>query len=131
MSPHAPALTDAVAIDDAEDYSGSLAEFGDPAIHAWRGDRALARALTSEFESLAVPYVVRSHNARLRAGVLDHGALVPLSFLDPAQHFPLVVVSLSYLPYAAHRRSERQLRRRQPDSAGASPSSRAATSRIG
>lgn len=103
MSPHAPALTDAVAIDDAEDYSGSFADFGDPAIHAWRGDRALARALTSEFESLSVPYVVRSHNARLRSGVLDHGVLVPLSFLDPSQHFPLVVVSLSYLPYAAHR----------------------------
>jgi len=103
MSPHAPALTDAVAVDDAESYSGSFADFGDPAVHAWRGDRALARSLCEELESRSVAYVARSQNSRLRPGVLDHGVLVPLSFLDPSQHFPLVVVSLSYLPYAAHR----------------------------
>jgi len=103
MSPHAPALADAVAIDDSEELAGSLAQFGDSASHRWRGDAQLAHALMPELESRGIPALTRGDDKRLRSGWLDHGVLVPLSFLDPQQHFALVVISLSYRPYAEHR----------------------------
>lgn len=103
MSPHAPALPDAIAVDDAELLEGSLAQFGEPTDHRWTGDPSLAHLLVDEIRRRGLEAVPRTEDARLRAGTLDHGVLVPLSFLDPAQHFSLVVVSLSQLPYAAHR----------------------------
>jgi AmmeMemoRadiSam system protein A len=103
MSPHAPALSDAIAVDDSDRLEGTLAEFGDPTPHRWTGDSALAHALIAELEMHGVPAVARSADARLRAGWLDHAVLVPLSFLDPVQQYALVVISLSYLPYERHR----------------------------
>ena len=103
MSPHAPALADTVAVDTASEYNGSFADFGDPSAHSWRGDHQLASALLDALKDCGVPSIARTESSRLRSGWLDHGVLVPLSFLDPMQHYPLVVVSLSYLPYAAHR----------------------------
>lgn len=104
MSPHAPALADAVAIDDSAEYQGSLSQFGDSSVHRWIGDAVLAHALIAALEDLAVPTVPRGGEARLRPGSLDHAVLVPLSFLDSAQRYPLVVISLSYLPYPLHRK---------------------------
>lgn len=111
MSPHAPALPDAIVVDDAEVLEGSLAQFGDPASRRWAGDPPLAHLLVAEIEHRGLDAVPRTGDARLRAGSLDHGALVPLAFLDPAQHFSLVVVSPSQLlPYAAHRTVGKALR---------------------
>lgn len=103
MSPHAPALADAVVIDDSLNLRGSLADFGDPLAHVFEGDQALARAVAEDLEGSGTPAVARSEDTRLRAGWLDHGSLVPLSFIDPDHVYKLVVVSLSYLPYAEHR----------------------------
>lgn len=104
MSPHAPAIGDAIAIDDSQEFEGSLAQFGDATTHRWPGDPSFAHSLTTELEALGLPVVKRAGDARLHAGWLDHAVLVPLSFLDAAQRYPLVVISLSYLPYAEHRR---------------------------
>lgn len=103
MSPHAPALADAVAVDDSVAFEGSLAQFGDPTPHNWAGDPPLAHALLEELERRGVAATRRTADARLRPGTLDHAVLVPLSFLDPGRRHPLVVVSLSHLPYASHR----------------------------
>lgn len=103
MSPHAPAVADAIAVDDAENFEGSLAQFGDSGAHRWRGDPAFARALAGEIEAEGLAVTTRTEDPRLRSGWLDHAVLVPLSFLDTAQRYPLVVISLSQLPYARHR----------------------------
>jgi len=103
MSPHAPALSDAFAVDDSPGYSGSLAQFGDPAPYEWVGDPVLAHALIAELEARSLPAVARSSDARLRAGWLDHATIVPLSFIEPTHRKAIVIVSLSYLPYQAHR----------------------------
>lgn len=103
MSPHAPALADEIAIDDAPSHSGSLAQFGDLSVRTWSGDPELAREVLAALDHARVPALARSQHRRLEPGVLDHGVLVPLNFLDPEQRFALVVISLSFLPYGLHR----------------------------
>lgn len=103
MSPHAPALSDAFAIDDSHSFEGSMAQFGDPTRHAYRGDPELAHEILSGLAARDLPALARTADPRLKPGWLDHATIVPLSFLDPAGAFPLVVLSLSYLPYADHR----------------------------
>lgn len=103
MSPHAPALADAFAIDDAESFSGTLGQFGDATEHDYPGDPELACALLAELSVSGISAVARRTDARLRSGWLDHASIVPLSFLEPTGTRKLVVVSLSYLPYATHR----------------------------
>ncbi len=56
-----------------------------------------------EMSARGVAGVTRSSDSRLRAGWLDHATIVPLSFLEPTQRRSIVVLSLSYLPYATHR----------------------------
>ncbi len=103
MSPHAPGYADAVSVDGSARLAGSLAQFGDSEVRRWTGDPELAGALLGELESAEFPAVDRTHDARLTPGVLDHGVLVPLEFLDPERRYRLVVVSLSMLPHALHR----------------------------
>lgn len=103
MSPHAPAMADRFVIDDADRYEGSLASFGDSRVHTWSGDASFARELVKELSVRGIPALPRSAESRVHGGMLDHGVLVPLSFLDPEQRFHLVVLSLAYLPYPSHR----------------------------
>lgn len=103
MSPHAPAFGDAFAVDASPRYEGSLAQFGDRARRTHTGDPDLALALIGELEERGIPAVDREDIPRAGAGQLDHGVLVPLNFLDPKGRWPLVVLSLSGLPYDAHR----------------------------
>ena len=103
MSPHAPAAADRFLIDDSTSLSGSLAQFGDDRVWEWPGDPAFARGLLGALGDQDVPASPRSGEPRFQPGVLDHATIVPLSFLDPEQRLPIVVLSLSYLPYATHR----------------------------
>lgn len=103
MSPHAPLLRDAFLLDDSETLSGSLGRFGAPAEHSWVGDPALASAIRDRADAEGLPIITRTSDARLEPGWLDHATLVPLTFLDPAARYRLVVLSLSYLPYEMHR----------------------------
>lgn len=103
MSPHAPALGDAFAVDTAAELSGSLAQFAAPQ-HRRRvaGDPLLAEAMLRAAEEAGLPVLDRAIAPHLHTGELDHGVLVPLSFLDPDAHMRLVVVSLADLDYASH-----------------------------
>ncbi|HET6350903.1 MAG TPA: AmmeMemoRadiSam system protein A [Coriobacteriia bacterium] len=103
MSPHAPALADAIVIDDSSHLRGSLSDFGDSVAHVFAGDPALSQAIAEDLAASGTASLARSHDARLRAGWLDHGSLVPLSFIDPDHVNKLVVISLSYVPYPEHR----------------------------
>ncbi len=105
MSPHAPAFADAFAVDTAAEASGSFGQFGAPgARFTYRGDPTFARELLARLASAGIPAVDRALDSNLDSGHLDHGVLVPMSFLDPLGRWPLVVLSLSYLPYETHRR---------------------------
>lgn len=112
MSPHAPAARDAFAIDASHRYSGHLGSFGAPDVSlAPAGDPAFAAAIAVEAEAEGIPVVSRAAVPALQAGSLDHGAMVPLSFLDREGRYPLVLVSLSFLPLEHHRRLGSAIRR--------------------
>lgn len=103
MSPHAPSSIRHFLADDAPEFEGSLAEFGDTRIATFAGDPELARAIVDALSAAGHPAATRSELDGRRAGWLDHGTLVPLSFLDPKGSRRLVVVSLSSQPYGEHR----------------------------
>ena len=105
MSPHSPAFSDAFLVDTAPQTSGSLAQFGAPsAQYAYRGDPEFAGELMSRIRHAGIEATDRALDPRMESGHLDHGVLVPMSFLDPTGRWPLVELSLSYLPYEVHRR---------------------------
>ena len=110
MSPHAPAAADAILVDGSERFTGTLSQFGDPAIYTWAGDPEFARNLLGELERSGVDAVARAADSRLRAGWLDHATIVPLSFLDPSAARQLVILSLSFLPLQTHRLAGRAVR---------------------
>ena len=110
MSPHAPAAADTLLIDGSARFVGTLSQFGDPTTYAWEGDPEFAAALLRELEEMGLPVVERSDDARLRAGWLDHGTIVPLSFLDPSRTRRLVILSLSFLPLPVNRDLGRAVR---------------------
>lgn len=110
MSPHAPAASDALLVDGSAEFAGSLGQFGDSTLYTWAGDPEFAGALLSELAAHGIDAMARTDDARMRAGWLDHGTIVPLSFLDPSQERRLVILSLSYLPLATHRSLGRAVR---------------------
>ena len=112
MSPHAPVTRGAFVIDASERVFGDLSQFGAGRVRVTAsGDPELAAAIVREAESDAVPVLTRDASPVLESGVLDHGALVPLSFLDRQGRYPLVELSLSFLPLDAHRRLGRAIAR--------------------
>lgn len=104
MSPHAPLAADAFLVDTSERYEGDLAGFGAPQVRLHpSGDPQLAQAIIEEANRRGIAAVSRSADPGLEPGHLDHGALVPLSFLDRSSTYPLVEISLSFLPLETHR----------------------------
>lgn len=104
MSPHSPALADAFAVETAERLEGSFAQFG--AAHArysYAGDPELAHRLLERLDAAGIPAVDRARSLTLDSGVLDHGVMVPMNFLDPAGRWPVLDLSLSWLSYEQHR----------------------------
>ncbi len=106
MSPHAPAVSDAFAVDTSPRVAGTLAAFGAPgASFSYHTDLELAEGILSAYAGADLPTIPRSADPRLAPGELDHGVLVPLSFLDPRGEHPVVVLSLSGRSLADHRRA--------------------------
>lgn len=105
MSPHSPAAQDAFLVDTAERTSGTFAQFGAGGTRlSYSTDVEFARTLLSALTARGIDSVDRGTSPPLEPGVLDHGVLVPMSFLDPAGRWPIVNLSLSWLPYQLHRR---------------------------
>ncbi|MDR3687529.1 MAG: AmmeMemoRadiSam system protein A [Coriobacteriia bacterium] len=104
MSPHAPAAADAFIVDVSDRLTGSLEQFGARKVYSWPGDPELARAIVDGIDAADIPAITRDVDDRLRPGWLDHASIVPLSFLEPTESVRLVILSLSYRPYAEHRR---------------------------
>jgi AmmeMemoRadiSam system protein A len=103
MSPHAPVTRTAFIVDESERLAGDLGAFG---AHRVRfnaaGDPTLARAIIAEAAADDIQVLSRFESPLLEAGTLDHGVMVPLSFLDREGRYPVVVLSLSYLPLSVH-----------------------------
>jgi AmmeMemoRadiSam system protein A len=105
MSPHAQAYRDTFTVTGARRLKGDLGGFGAPSVsHDVPGDPVLASAIISAAEAAGIPAIARDETLRDAADELDHGVLVPMAFLDRAGRWPLVVLSLSWLPYDTHRR---------------------------
>ncbi len=105
MSPHSPAFSDAFLVATAPRLRGDLASFGVPQVaFDVPGDPRLAEAILAGADAAGLPAVSRLDTGRFRSDELDHGVIVPMSFLDPAGRWPLVVLSLSFLPLETHRR---------------------------
>ncbi|MHB9003761.1 MAG: DODA-type extradiol aromatic ring-opening family dioxygenase, partial [Coriobacteriia bacterium] len=103
MSPHATAAADVFFVDSSARFSGSLQSFGAPEVaHSAPGDPELAQRVLERMEAAGVPTRDRAATG-MQAGELDHGVLVPMAFLDPGSRWPLLVLSLSWLPYESHR----------------------------
>lgn len=105
MSPHSPAAQDAFIVDTAARATGSFEQFGAGGTRlSYATDVELARALLSALEAEDINAIDRAQFPSFHSGVLDHGVLVPMSFLDPVGRWPIVNLSLSWLPYEVHRR---------------------------
>ncbi len=102
ISPHGNVFSDGVAVTGTETLAGSLAQFGDAETHSWRNDLELAEEIVAQAGEAGLTAVllregdVRQYGCRT---ALDHGVLVPLSFLkDQARSMKLVVAGMSFLP---------------------------------
>jgi AmmeMemoRadiSam system protein A len=112
MSPHAPLVADGFLIDDSEHLEGDLGQFGATRPHlSTAGDPELANAIAHEARVSSVPVVLRGAHLRLSPGALDHAAVVPLSFIDRAGRWPVVELSLAWLPFETHRELGKAVRR--------------------
>lgn len=112
MSPHAPLVADAFLVDTGSNPSGNLGAFGASRVRvAPPGDPVLAAAIIEEARTAGIEAAPRNTAPVLEPEVLDHGALVPLSFLDPQGRYPLVELSLSFLPLHTHRAFGQAVRR--------------------
>ncbi len=102
FTPHGTVYSDAVIVYDDRELAGDLRQFGAQPTWRWENDRELVERIAAIGRTADLPvYPLQQREAaRGRAGGLDHGVLVPLSFFDPqwAAQAKLVVIPLSYLP---------------------------------
>jgi AmmeMemoRadiSam system protein A len=111
VSPHSPGFADAFTVTAAPRLRGDLGQFGAPtAAHDVAGDPDLARAIIDEATTAGLPIAAREEYPRL-GRELDHGVLVPMSFLDPDNRYDLVEASFTFLPAADHAEFGRAIRR--------------------
>lgn len=103
MSPHAPVDPDRMGVSVAARNRGSLANFGAPEVAVdLAGDLRLAESIVRGAVERGLP--VRPLGSRDEVFELDHGTLVPLSFILQHLERPprLVVLTFSFLDNRAH-----------------------------
>lgn len=100
FSPHGPVFQDGMAIRGGDKLLGNLRRFGAPQTWQWNNDLELAEAIAREAVSEGVYTMVLGEDTTARLRIepeLDHGVLVPLSFLDK-QDFSLVAMGMAMMP---------------------------------
>ncbi|MBC7292553.1 MAG: extradiol ring-cleavage dioxygenase [Thermoleophilia bacterium] len=103
LSPHSPLARSRMGVSLASRYRGSLAYFRAPQVRLdMKADEALARRVWDEAEALGIPVAATARPGEVFE--LDHGALVPLSYLmaDRQDSCRLVLLSFSYLELDEH-----------------------------
>ena len=102
MSPHASGAWEAFGVDDSARVSGDLGRFGAPGVRIdAAGDPELAQAVLDLAAGEGLP--AAPHRRLTADHELDHGVLVPMSFLDPTSRYALLVLSFCGLPLERHR----------------------------
>ena len=101
FSPHGPVFRDGLAIRGEEKLKGNLASFGLKQNWEWENDQELIQAIIKETSAAGLSCLEITDELRFRyrlSGELDHGVLVPLSFLA-TQSCRLVATGMSLLPW--------------------------------
>jgi len=86
ISPHGPLFSDAITIRGENSLEGNLSDFGASEIHIKKNNaRSLVQSLADRAAENNLPAVIFDHVLARRFDVsvdLDHGVLVPLSFVE-------------------------------------------------
>ncbi|WP_282190744.1 AmmeMemoRadiSam system protein A [Adlercreutzia caecimuris] len=102
VSPHAPLYRDGFFISNAEEETGSMAQFGQPHVAVTtRGDAEFAQAVADRLARRSIPVA----GAPAAQTEIDHGAFVPLHFLAQTvdlEEVPVLRVGLSALSPSDH-----------------------------
>lgn len=103
ITPHGPVFHDAVAMLSGDTLSGSFTRFGFPGISlSFKNARQVLDVIELEADRAGVRTVLIDNRSAAAYGVrneLDHGALVPLYFLQQAGvKLPLVHITFGMLP---------------------------------
>lgn len=104
IGPHGPVFRDAVTLLGGESLEGTLANFGVPQVKIKQGcQRGLQGAILEEAGKEGLPVLELGEEDYSRYGLsqgIDHGALVPLYYLQEAGlQVPLVYISIGWLSY--------------------------------
>lgn len=104
ITPHGPVFSDAFSLRADKDLQGDLREFGARRVSiSTSNDLELAQAILdrAKREGIRTIWLDKANRTRYRINPeLDHGTVVPLSFLSKAGFDGrLVVVNIGFLPY--------------------------------
>lgn len=102
ITPHGPIFRDAIALLADDRLTGSLAQFAAPEIvFSWRNEKSVLQAIEAEADRLGIYSVHLDQRRSAAYGVaveLDHGAMVPLYFLQQQGiRLPLVHITFGLL----------------------------------
>ena len=114
ITPHGPVLSDGIAVSGMETVEGNFGRFGAPGIKiAMKTDRELLQLLEQETYGEPVRPVVMDELKRRRVNQpLDHGAMVPLYYLQQAGvSVPGLHLTFGFYPYRDLYNFGRSLRR--------------------
>ncbi len=100
ITPHGPVFNDAVAIMATPTLAGDFSRFGVPSVRlSVPVDLALARAIIRQAQAENLPMIsidaTQAQQYRIRPQ-LDHGALVPLWFIQKPKAPPRPIIHLTY-----------------------------------
>lgn len=101
FSPHGPVFQDGLAVRGGKRLKGNLAKFGFNQLWEWENDQELAQAMIEEASTDGLYCLEITEELLFRYRIsreLDHGVLVPLSFLAP-ENVRLVATGMSLLPW--------------------------------
>jgi len=102
ITPHGPVFRDAVAVGVQERYVGSFKNFGLPEIKmAFKGDKGISYGIMETAAREGIPVIAMDTVTANKYGIssdLDHGALVPLFYINKRyQKFKLVHITYGML----------------------------------
>lgn len=103
ITPHGPIFRDAVAVLAEDQLTGSLARFGAPEVKvSFRNEKHILQAIEVEADRMGIRVAHIDSRSAAVYGVsaeLDHGALVPLYFMQKAGiRVPVVHITFGLLP---------------------------------
>lgn len=103
ITPHGPLFRDAIAVTDMESIGGNFGRFGVPEVKfKMKVDEGLSKSImesSREAGIMTVPITKNSLREYNISGELDHGAMVPLYFINSQyKNYKLVHITYGMLP---------------------------------